>query len=84
MDKLGAIDPLQSGRAMASAAQRRSHQQQRLEAARVNGYAWLLELCRLGESDRAQQLARAHPEWGYEIVGDTVQECLESADEERA
>jgi len=73
MEKLGQIDPLQAGRPPASSAQRRCVQQAATEAARADGYAWLLELCRLGESDRARQLASAHPEWGYEIVGGTVQ-----------
>lgn len=73
MEKLDQIDPLLPSRAPASPEQRRCAQQAAAEAARTDGYAWLLELCRLGESNRARQLASAHPEWGYEIVDGTVQ-----------
>ena len=77
MQPLGQIDPLQPGRPLATGAQRRTTQQQQQQADQATGYAWLLELCRLGESDRARHLAATHPEWGYEIIDGTVQERLD-------
>ncbi|NJL02588.1 MAG: hypothetical protein HC910_19275 [Spirulinaceae cyanobacterium SM2_1_0] len=80
MEKLSQIDPHQPERSPATPAQRRAQRQRAAAQAKAAGYAWLLELCRLGESDHAQQLARAHPEWGYEVIDGSV-EMSEAVDD---
>ncbi|MGB0562229.1 MAG: hypothetical protein ACPGVO_10545 [Spirulinaceae cyanobacterium] len=72
MKPLPQIDPLQPGRPQPSPAQQLRLRRAQHQRDRTQGYEQLTELCRLGELDLAQQLARRHPAWGYQIVDGMV------------
>ncbi|MEM8641153.1 MAG: hypothetical protein AAGG51_20410 [Cyanobacteria bacterium P01_G01_bin.54] len=83
MQRLPQIDPLQSGRPEPNFRQRQALHQAQQQRDRLAGYGQLTELCRLGEMDLAQQLARQHPAWGYQIVDGIVIEQDDPATEPR-
>lgn len=72
MKSLSNIDPWQSGRPPSQSKQRRALGRIRRERDHVAGYEQLTELCRLGEVERAKQLAYQHSAWGYQIVDGMV------------
>lgn len=74
MQRLPHIDPLQPGRPEPQASQRQAWRRAQQQRDRLAGYGQLTELCRLGEVPLAQQLARQHPGWGYQIVDGIVVE----------
>ncbi|NEO88266.1 MAG: hypothetical protein F6J87_29015 [Spirulina sp. SIO3F2] len=74
MQRLPQIDPLQPGRPEPKPSQRQALRRAQQQRDRLAGYEQLTELCRLGEVDLAQQLARQNPGWGYQIVDGIVVE----------
>lgn len=77
MKKIGEIDILGSGRPPLSPSEREKLNRQQAQQAKETGYQQLVELCYLGERERAQQLAHQNPHWGYEVVEGRVMEKID-------
>ncbi|MDB9494427.1 hypothetical protein PN441_19455 [Spirulina major CS-329] len=76
MESLTHLDLTNLGRLPLTPDERAAQHHHRQRQAKADGYAQLIELCRLGEVAMATHLAEQHPGWGYEIVDGTVMERL--------
>ncbi|MEG4275636.1 MULTISPECIES: hypothetical protein [unclassified Microcoleus] len=77
MKRISEINPLGEERQNPSEETRENLRRERLQRERDAGYQKLVELCNLGESDMAEQLANRHFNWGYEIVDGIVMERID-------
>jgi hypothetical protein len=77
MKRIHDIDALASGRPPLSEEEREQLRHAKLQQQKEEGYQYLVELCRIGEYDAAQQLANRNPSWGYKIVDGIVMEKLD-------
>lgn len=74
MKRISDINFQNSGRDFLSPPEREKLRQERWQREKEEGYEQLVELFRLGEDERAKQLANRNPQWGYEIVDGVVME----------
>ena len=77
MESIRDIDALALGRPNLSDQEREQLRQAQLQQQKEEGYQYLVELCRLGEYDAANQLANRNSSWGYKIVDGVVMERLD-------
>jgi hypothetical protein len=77
MKSIRDIDALALGRPNLSDEEREQLRQAQLQQQKEEGYQYLVELCRLGEYDAANQLANRNSIWGYKIVDGVVMERLD-------
>lgn len=77
MKRISDINPLGEERPNPSEEEREKLRRERLQRERDEAYQMLVELCNLGEYDRAQQFADRHFNWGYEIVDGIVMERID-------
>jgi hypothetical protein len=77
MKSIRDIDALAFGRPNLSDQDREKLRQAQIKQQKEEGYQLLVELCRLGEYDAANQLANRNSIWGYKIVDGVVMERLD-------
>lgn len=77
MKRIHDIDAIAFGRPPLSEEEREQLRRAKLQQQKEEGYQYLVELCRIGEYDAAQQLANRNLRWGYKIVDGVVMEKLD-------